>query len=295
MLKSIAVVLGSYLLSIVLVFATNPLLSLIFPGEFAKDDVPSNPALMASTAFFVVVSILCAWLCARFAPSPRRAPRALVLHSRRSHGHRRNHPQLEQALAPLVLDILAAHLASKLLDRPPPRQTPRRLAVHLSNCPCGAAGCVLLDSQPEISSMRIADLILPVFAVIVTGWVVGYTRYLSRTLSDALIHFAYILAMRALVIVSFAQEPRHSLIIWRFLAAFGGGLPPLLRPRIRHHEHSCFPRSRQPNDAWHGGVHDQYRIRLPLPVLQAIYGPRAVLPAAIATVFVAVVMFPFSR
>ena len=29
-----------------------------------------------------------------------------------------------------------------------------------------------------------------------------------------------------------------------------------------------------------------------LPVLQAIYGPHAVLPAAIATVFVAVVMFP---
>ena len=36
--------------------------------------------------------------------------------------------------------------------------------------------------------MRIADLILPVFAVIVTGWIVGYTGYLSRTLSDALIH-----------------------------------------------------------------------------------------------------------
>ena len=29
-----------------------------------------------------------------------------------------------------------------------------------------------------------------------------------------------------------------------------------------------------------------------LPVLQATYGPHAVLPAAIATVFVAVVMFP---
>ena len=29
-----------------------------------------------------------------------------------------------------------------------------------------------------------------------------------------------------------------------------------------------------------------------LPVLQATYGARAVLPAAIATVFVAVVMFP---
>jgi hypothetical protein len=70
MLKSIAVVIGSYLLSIVLVFATNPLLSLIFPGEFAKDHVPSNPALMASTGCFVIVSIICAWVCARFAPPP---------------------------------------------------------------------------------------------------------------------------------------------------------------------------------------------------------------------------------
>ncbi len=70
MLKSIAVVLGSYVLSILLVFATNPLLSLIFPGEFAKGHVPSNPALLTSTALFFVVSILCAWVCARFAPNP---------------------------------------------------------------------------------------------------------------------------------------------------------------------------------------------------------------------------------
>lgn len=69
MLKSIAVVVGSYLLSIVLVLATDPLLSRLFPGDFAKDRVPSNNALIASTAFFVVISISCAWLCARFAPS----------------------------------------------------------------------------------------------------------------------------------------------------------------------------------------------------------------------------------
>jgi O-antigen/teichoic acid export membrane protein len=69
MLKSIAVVAGSYILSIVLVLATGPLLSLIFPGEFARGHVPFNRALMASTACFVVVSIFCAWLCARLAPS----------------------------------------------------------------------------------------------------------------------------------------------------------------------------------------------------------------------------------
>ncbi len=68
MLKSIAVVAGSYLLSILLVLATDPLLSRIFPGEFDAGRVPSSRALAASTGLFVVVSILCAWLCARFAP-----------------------------------------------------------------------------------------------------------------------------------------------------------------------------------------------------------------------------------
>ena len=68
MLKSICAVIGAYLLSIVLVLATDPLLSRLFPGDFVRGHVPSNPALMASTALFVVVSIVCAWLCARFAP-----------------------------------------------------------------------------------------------------------------------------------------------------------------------------------------------------------------------------------
>jgi hypothetical protein len=69
MLKSIAVVVCSYLLSIVLVICTDPLLSLLFPGDFVPGRIPSDKALIASTALFVVVSILCAWLCARFAPN----------------------------------------------------------------------------------------------------------------------------------------------------------------------------------------------------------------------------------
>lgn len=69
MLKSIAVVAGSYILSIILVMATDPLLSHLFPGDFARGRVPSDHALVASTIFFVVVSIFCAWVCARLAPS----------------------------------------------------------------------------------------------------------------------------------------------------------------------------------------------------------------------------------
>jgi hypothetical protein len=68
MFKSIAIVLGSYLLSVVLVMATDPLLSRLFPGDFVKGRIPSDTALITSTGLFVVVSILCAWLCARFAP-----------------------------------------------------------------------------------------------------------------------------------------------------------------------------------------------------------------------------------
>ncbi len=69
MIKSIAIVFGSYMLSVVLVLATDPLLSRIFPGDFEPGRIPSDVALMTSTVFFVLVSILCAWLCARLAPN----------------------------------------------------------------------------------------------------------------------------------------------------------------------------------------------------------------------------------
>ena len=139
--------------------------------------------------------------------------------------------------------------------------------------------------------MQIADLILPVFAVIVTGWIVGFTGYLSRALSDALIHFAYNIAMPALLIVTIAQEPSRSLINWRFLVAFGGGslLCFVLVFGIMSIRVSRSLGSR----TMHGMAASMTNTGfVALPVLEAIYGPRAVLPAAIATVFVAVVMFP---
>ena len=139
--------------------------------------------------------------------------------------------------------------------------------------------------------MRIADLILPVFAVILTGWIVGYAGYLSRALSDALIHFAYNIAMPALLIVTIAQEPSHALVNWRFLVAFGGGslLCFILVFAILSIHGSQSLASRTMYGMAASMTNTGF---VALPLLQAIYGPRAVLPAAIATVFVAVVMFP---
>jgi malonate transporter and related proteins len=139
--------------------------------------------------------------------------------------------------------------------------------------------------------VRIPDLILPVFAVILSGCVVGYTGYLSRTLSDALIHFAYNIAMPALLIVTIAQESAHSLINWRFLVAFGAGS--LLCFLLVFGAMSVHGSRSLASRTMHGMAASMTNTGfVALPVLQAIYGPRAVLPAAIATVFVAVVMFP---
>src|SRR5947209_19553983 len=71
--------------------------------------------------------------------------------------------------------------------------------------------------------MQTADLVLPVFAVIVTGWLAGALGYISRTLADGLVHFAYNVAMPSLLFVTLAQEQPRNLLEWRFLVAFGGG------------------------------------------------------------------------
>jgi malonate transporter and related proteins len=43
--------------------------------------------------------------------------------------------------------------------------------------------------------MDVAGLVLPVFAIIVTGWLAGWSGYVSRSLADGLVHFAYNVAM----------------------------------------------------------------------------------------------------
>ena len=51
----------------------------------------------------------------------------------------------------------------------------------------------------------------------------GWLGYISRSLADGLVHFAYNVAMPALLYVTVAQEPARNLLEWRFLLAFGGG------------------------------------------------------------------------
>lgn len=139
--------------------------------------------------------------------------------------------------------------------------------------------------------MTIAALVLPVFAVILSGWIAGASGYLPRSLSGPLIQFAYNVAMPALVFLTIADERLEKLLEWGFIAAFGGGS--LL----------CFAVVYAvARIGWHRGGGSSALIGasaamtntgfVALPVLQVLYGARGVLAAAVATVLVAVLMFP---
>jgi predicted permease len=141
--------------------------------------------------------------------------------------------------------------------------------------------------------MQIAGLVLPVFAIIVTGWLAGWLGYISRSLADGLVHFAYNIAMPALLFVTIAQEEARNLLEWRFLLAFGGGSLlcfALVFSAVR------IGAARDLGSSTMIGMTAAMTNTgfVALPILHAIYGQVAVLPAAVATVFVAAVMFPLA-
>jgi malonate transporter len=139
--------------------------------------------------------------------------------------------------------------------------------------------------------MEVASLVLPVFAIIVTGWLAGWLGYIPRSLADGLVHFAYNIAMPALLFVTIAQEPASHLLEWRFLLAFGGGSMlcfafAFLAVRIGWGRALA-------SSTMHGMSAAMTNTGfVALPILHSVYGQPAVLPAAIATLFVAAIMFP---
>ena len=139
--------------------------------------------------------------------------------------------------------------------------------------------------------MHLAGTILPIFAIILTGWLAGATGYIPRTLAAPLMRFAYYVAMPALVFLTIADESLHALLDWRFLGAFGGG------------SLICFAAVMMFVRVARGaGVGKSAMLAaavsmtntgfVALPILKTLYGQPGVLAAAIATVFVGAIMFP---
>lgn len=139
--------------------------------------------------------------------------------------------------------------------------------------------------------MTIAALVLPVFAVILSGWIAGASGYLPRSLSGPLVQFAYNVAMPALVFLTIAEERLERLLEWGFIAAFGGGS--MLCFIVVYAAARIWWRRTAGASALIGASAAMTNTGfVALPVLQALFGPRGVLAAAVATVLVAVLMFP---
>jgi malonate transporter len=139
--------------------------------------------------------------------------------------------------------------------------------------------------------MHLAGTILPIFAIILMGWLAGASGYLPRALAAPLMRFAYYVAMPSLVFQTIADESLHSLLDWRFLAAFGGGSLICFAAVMMFVRIACG-----------AGVGKSAMLAaavsmtntgfVALPILKTLFGQPGVLAAAIATVFVGAMMFP---
>ncbi|SAK64091.1 AEC family transporter [Caballeronia ptereochthonis] len=139
--------------------------------------------------------------------------------------------------------------------------------------------------------MHLAGTILPIFAIILTGWLAGISGYMPRELAASLTRFAYYVAMPALVFLTIADETLRSLLDWRFLAAFGGGSM-ICFAAVMTIARIARGASMGKSAMLAAAVSMTNTGFVALPILKTIYGQPGVLAAAVATVFVGAIMFP---
>ena len=139
--------------------------------------------------------------------------------------------------------------------------------------------------------MDILALILPVFGVVVLGYISVKAGVIPATIAGPLVQFVYHICLPALMFHIVAGDPIKSLLNWPFWIAFGGGSLLVLGLV------ALFGRR------WLGDTFAERAILaftavqtntgfVALPILHVVFGARGVPPAAIANLVIAAVMFP---
>jgi len=139
--------------------------------------------------------------------------------------------------------------------------------------------------------MHLAGTLLPIFAIILVGWLAGASGYVARELAGPLMRFAYYVAMPALVFLTIADETLHSLLDWRFVAAFGGGSM-FCFAAVLMFERIALKASLRTGAMLAAAVAMTNTGFVALPILKTLFGQPGVLAAAIATIFVGAIVFP---
>ena len=131
--------------------------------------------------------------------------------------------------------------------------------------------------------LAILNVVLPVFGIILAGYLCGRFRLLGEASSEALNRFVYFLALPALFFISTARVGVGDVLNWRFLAGYGGGVIVTAAVAV------LGARRLFPNRLAALGLHGLAAIfantgYMGIPLLVTAFGPAAALPAIIATV-----------
>jgi predicted permease len=131
--------------------------------------------------------------------------------------------------------------------------------------------------------IAILNVVLPVFGIVLAGYLCGRFGVLGDASSEALNRFVYFLALPALFFISMARVPVGEVFNGRFLAAYVGGAAATALLAVG------FGRLLFPNRLAATGIQGLAAIfantgYMGIPLLVTAFGPAAALPAIIATV-----------
>jgi malonate transporter and related proteins len=134
----------------------------------------------------------------------------------------------------------------------------------------------------------IFNVALPVFSLILAGYLAGRMGWLGSESSDALNRFVYWMALPALLFVAMAKVPVREVLNWPFLGAFGGGMTISFGLALAVNL-AAFPShlAEQTLRSLSGAFANVGYMGVPLYL--AAFGPERTLPALIATVFVSAI------
>lgn len=129
----------------------------------------------------------------------------------------------------------------------------------------------------------ILDIVLPVFAIILAGYLVGRMRLLGTDSSEALNRFVYYVALPVLLFYSMARVPPAAILDWPFIGAFASAAAATMAIamtvaklvfRGRLAENTLFGLAAAFSNTGYMGI----------PLAIAAFGDAGALPAIIATV-----------
>jgi hypothetical protein len=136
--------------------------------------------------------------------------------------------------------------------------------------------------------VEVLSLILPIFALLVTGFIFAQLNILPEHTAEVLIQFAFHVAVPALLIGVIAQEDAEKLLNLPYIAALGGGIAAMylaiLLGALYVWKQNLGPATMLAltSVASNSGF-------VALPILHATLGHKGVLPAAIANIIVVTV------